>query len=172
MIRLQRIGRKNDPAFRILVLEKTSSPKAGSYTDLLGTYNPKTKAFTIAADRLKDWIGKGAQVSPSLWNLLIDKGIIEGKKSADVVSKSNLEKNVAKRAEEEAAAKAAEEAAAAAPAEESAPAETSSEAIEEAAIADADDASSGAEAPEAPAEETPAAQEAPAEEAKAEEPAA
>ncbi|MFZ1987584.1 MAG: 30S ribosomal protein S16 [Minisyncoccia bacterium] len=80
MIRLQRIGRKNDPAFRILVLEKTRSPKAGTYTDLLGTYNPKTKAFTIAADRLKDWMGKGAQVSPSLMNLLIDKGILEGKK--------------------------------------------------------------------------------------------
>ncbi len=165
MIRLQRIGRKNDPAFRILVLEKTSSPKAGSYTDHLGTYNPKTKAFTVAADRLKDWMGKGAQVSPSLWNLLVDKGVVEGKKTADVVSKQNLEKNVAKRAEEAAAAKAAEEeaaAAAAAPAPEAAPAEASSEAIEEAAIAEADEAPAEAAVEEAPIEA------APVEEAKAE----
>lgn len=161
MIRLQRIGRKNDPAFRILVLEKTSSPKAGSYTDLLGTYNPKTKAFTVNADRLKDWMGKGAQVSPSLHNLLIDKGVLEGKKTADVVSKKNLEKNVAKKAEEaaaaaaaEAEAKAAAEAAAAAPVEE---APASSDAIEEAAIAEADEAPAAEEAPvEAPAEEAKA----------------
>lgn len=168
MIRLQRIGRKNDPAFRVLVLEKTRSPKAGSYTDLLGTYNPKTKAFTIAADRLKDWMGKGAQVSPTLHNLLVNKGVLEGKKTAAVVSKSNLEKNVAKRAEEaaaasaaaaeaEAAAKAAAEAPVEAPAAEEAA--SSPEAIEEAAIADAEPAPEAGEAPvEAPAkEETPAA---------------
>jgi small subunit ribosomal protein S16 len=80
MIRMQRTGRTNDPAFRIVALEKTSSPKAGKYTDLLGTYNPKTKALTIAADRVKDWMGKGAQLSPSLSNLLINKKVIEGKK--------------------------------------------------------------------------------------------
>ena len=129
MIRMQRIGRKNDPAFRILVLEKTASPKAGTYTDQLGTYNPKTKALTVAADRLKDWMGKGAQLSPSLQNLLIEKKIIEGKKT-QLIAKSKLEKNVAKRAEEAAAAKAKEEEAAAAatapteePTPEAAPAE-------------------------------------------------
>ena len=80
MIRLQRIGRKNDPAFRMVVTEKTASPKAGTYVDLVGTYNPRTKAFTVAGDRIKDWISKGAQLSPSLSNLLISKGVIEGKK--------------------------------------------------------------------------------------------
>lgn len=119
---MQRIGRKNDPAFRILVLEKTSSPKAGTYTDLLGTYNPKTKALTITEDRLKDWMSKGARVSPSLKNLLIEKKVLDGKKE-QLIAKSTLEKNVAKRAEEAAAAKAKEEeAAAAAKAAEEAPA--------------------------------------------------
>lgn len=142
MIRFQRIGRTNDPAFRILVLEKTASPKAGTYTDLLGTYNPKTKALTIAADRLKEWMAKGAQVSPSLMNLLIAKKILEGKKT-QVISKKNLEKNVAKKAEEAAAAQAAAEAAAATPEPEAAPEEAPAEAAAE-------------EAP-APAEEVPAA---------------
>ncbi|HEX7651361.1 MAG TPA: 30S ribosomal protein S16 [Candidatus Paceibacterota bacterium] len=154
MIRMQRIGRTNDPAFRVVVLEKTSSPKAGTYTDLLGTYNPKTKAFTMAEDRLKDWMSKGAQLSPSLSNLLISKKIIEGKKSA-VVSKKNLEKNKAK---EEAAAPAAEAAAPAEAVAEAAPA--AEEAASEAAVAEADvveePAAPAAEAAEAPAE-TPAA---------------
>ncbi|KND49747.1 MAG: ribosomal protein S16 [Parcubacteria bacterium C7867-008] len=80
MIRFQRIGRKNDPAFRMLVLEKASGPKAGKYVDLVGTYNPKTKAVTLQPERIKDWVAKGAQVSPSLMNLLIAKGVFEGKK--------------------------------------------------------------------------------------------
>ncbi len=150
MIRLQRIGRKNDPAFRVLVLEKTASPKAGTYTDLLGTYNPKTKAFTMAEDRLKEWIKKGAQVSPSLNNILVAKGIIEGKK-VQVISKKNLEKNKAKNEEAAAAAVAAEEAA--------------KKAAEEAAAAPEPEAAVEP-APEevvTPAEEAPA--EAPAEEA-------
>lgn len=147
MIRLQRIGRKNDPAFRILVLEKTRSPKAGSYTDLLGTYNPKTKAFTVNGDRLKDWMGKGAQVSPTLMNLLVDKGVIEGKKTADVVSKKNLEKNVAKKAEA-AAAQAAAEAKAV---------EDAKAAVEEAALAEAEPAPEEVVVAETPAAETPAA---------------
>lgn len=92
MIRLQRIGRKNDPAFRMVVTEKTASPTAGKYVDLLGTYNPKTKAFTVAGERVKEWMAKGAQLSPSLQNLLISKGIIEGKKIS-VVSEKKLNKN-------------------------------------------------------------------------------
>ncbi len=92
MIRMQRIGRRNDPAFRILVLPKTSSPKAGTYNDLLGTYNPKTKELTFAKDRFDEWVGKGAQVSDSLMNLLIEKKVVEGKK-VSAVKKKNLEKN-------------------------------------------------------------------------------
>ena len=121
MIRFQRTGRKNDAAFRIAVLEKTAGPKAGKYVDLVGTYNPKTKAATLKPDAIKDWMGKGAQVSPSVHNLLVNQGVVEGAKSAKVVKQSELGKNIAKKkAEEEAAAakaaedaKAAEEAAAA-----------------------------------------------------------
>jgi small subunit ribosomal protein S16 len=130
MIRFQRIGRKNDPAFRMLVLEKTSGPKAGTYVAQVGTYNPRTKEFTADAEAIKGWMQKGAQLSPSLNNLLIRKGIIEGKISAAVVKEKNLTKNVAKKAEEEAAAKAAAEAAAATPAEPT-EAEVAAEAVEE-----------------------------------------
>lgn len=80
MIRYQRIGRKNDPAYRIAVIEKTAGPKAGKYVDLVGTYNPKTKATNLKADSIKAWIAKGAQVSDSVHNLLIKNGVLEGKK--------------------------------------------------------------------------------------------
>ena len=92
MIRFQRIGRKNDPAFRIVVTEKTAGPKAGNYVDLVGTYNPKTKAFTADADRIKDWMQKGAQVSPSLHNLLVTKGLLEGKKVNVLPKKAPIKK--------------------------------------------------------------------------------
>ncbi len=80
MIRYQRIGRKNDPAYRIAVIEKTAGPKAGKYVDLVGTYNPKTKATNLKANSIKAWIAKGAQVSDSVHNLLIKNGVLEGKK--------------------------------------------------------------------------------------------
>lgn len=90
MIRFQRIGRKNDPAFRMAVLEKTAGPKAGKYVELVGSYNPKTKAMTVDGDAIKGWIAKGAQVSPSLKNLLIDKGILEGKKENVLPKKTRI----------------------------------------------------------------------------------
>lgn len=155
MIRFQRIGRKNDASFRMAVLEKTAGPKAGKYVDLVGTYNPKTKQITYKADRIQDWIKKGAQVSPSLKNLLIKNGVLEGSKVA-VISKKNLEKNVAKKKAEEEVAQA--------------------KAAEEAAKAEAAPEAEAPAAEEAPAEEAPVAEAAPeepaAEEAKEEEAAA
>lgn len=156
MIRFQRIGRKNDAAFRIAVLEKTAGPKAGSYVDLVGTYNPKTKATTLKPDAIKDWMNKGAQVSPSVHNLLVSQGVIEGAKTAKVVKQSELGKNIAKK-------KAEEEAAAAKAAEEKAAAEA-----EAAAAAESAPAEDAEPAPEAPAAPEEAAPEAPAEEAPAE----
>jgi small subunit ribosomal protein S16 len=161
MIRFQRIGRRNDPAFRIAVLEKTAGPKAGKYVDLVGTYNPKTKAVTLKPEAIKDWITKGAQVSPSLHNLLVKQGVLEGEKKA-AVSKKNLEKNVEKNKAAEAAAAAA---AAPAPAAEEAPAEEAAEAApasDEIVVAVPDEMEAEveaeaepAEADEATAEETP-----------------
>lgn len=178
MIRFQRIGRKNDPAFRIAVLDKASGPKAGKYVDLVGTYNPKTKAVTLKPEAIKKWMAQGAQVSPSLHNLLVKEGVVEGAKTARVVSQVNLGKNIAKKAAEEkaqaekaaaealkaeeAAAKAAEEAAALvaeAPAEEvvvEAPVEEAP-AQEEITVEAPEEVVAEAEASEeVPAEETPA----------------
>lgn len=146
MIRFQRIGRKNDPSFRMVVLEKASGPKAGKNVEVVGTYNPKTKQFAAEGDRIKHWVSKGAQLSPSLSNLLITKGIIEGKKVNVLPKKSPIKKD-----EPEAAA-----APVAAPVAEAAPA--AEEAVVEAAIAEAEPAPEEEVVAEAPAaEEAPAA---------------
>jgi small subunit ribosomal protein S16 len=94
MIRFQRIGRTNDAAFRIAVLEKERSGKSGRVTDLVGTYNPRSKALTINAEKVKQWIAQGAQPTGSVHNLLIAKGILEGKK-VNVVSKKALKSKAA-----------------------------------------------------------------------------
>lgn len=80
MIRFQRIGRTNDPAFRIVVLEKERAAKAGNIVELLGTYNPRSKALTVNEEQVKYWISKGAKLTDSIHNLFIGKGIVDGKK--------------------------------------------------------------------------------------------
>ncbi len=94
MIRFQRIGRKNDAAFRIVVTEKNSGPKSGKHVDLIGSYNPKTKAVSINTDSVKKWMSQGAQVSPSVHNLFIKEGVLSGKKINVLPKKSPILKEV------------------------------------------------------------------------------
>ncbi len=109
MIRFQRIGRTNAPAFRIVVLEKERAAKAGNIVELLGTYNPRSKALTLDETRVKDWIAKGAQPTDSIRNLLINKSVITGKK-INVLPKKTPQKSEEAIAAEAAAAAAAVEA--------------------------------------------------------------
>lgn len=111
MIRFQRTGRTNDPSFRIAVLEKERAAKAGNIVELLGTYNPKSKALTLNEEQVKAWIAKGAQPTDSIRNLLINKGVIEGKK-VNVLPKKTPQKSDAAIAAEVAAVVAAKAAAA------------------------------------------------------------
>ncbi len=94
MIRFQRIGRTNDPAFRIVVLEKERAAKAGNIVELLGTYNPRSKALTLNEERVKHWISMGAQPTGSIHNLLINKGVIQGKKVNALPKRTPIKKDV------------------------------------------------------------------------------
>lgn len=90
-IRFQRRGRKNDPSFRIIVSEKARSPKAGNPLEVLGSYDPITKEAIINGERVKHWVNNGAELSGTVNNLLISKGIIEGKK-VNVLRKKSIPK--------------------------------------------------------------------------------
>lgn len=85
-IRFQRTGRKNDPAYRLVVTEHTASPKAGKHVASVGSYHPKTKQTLIDGEAVKKWLSYGAKASGTVHNLLISQGIIEGKK-VNVLSK-------------------------------------------------------------------------------------
>lgn len=80
-IKLRRVGKKGEPAFRLIVTDRKKDPW-GDYLESVGFYNPRTtpKTITLNADRIKHWIGLGAQASGTIHNLLIDAKIVSGKK--------------------------------------------------------------------------------------------
>ena len=75
VIRFQRVGRRNDPAFRIVVTEKSSKPKS-SGIEIVGSHHPKTKETHLKNERILYWISKGAKLSPRVHNLLVAHKII------------------------------------------------------------------------------------------------
>ena len=95
VIRFRRVGRKNDPAFRIVATERRSKPHS-SGVEQLGSYHPKTKHTILKSERILYWIGKGAQVSPTVRNLLISKGVLRGKKIGVVRAARKEKEEVAK----------------------------------------------------------------------------
>jgi small subunit ribosomal protein S16 len=187
-IRLARGGAKKRPYYYIVIAD-SHAPRDGKFLERVGTYNPmlprdgEQKRVTLKADRIAEWLGKGAQPTDRVARFLSQDEALAGKvkwtqsnnpnkaqpgKKAQERAAERAQRE-ADRAEAEAAAKveaaeaavrAKEEAAAAAEAAKNAPP------VEEAAP---EAAAEEAQAAEAPAEETPAAEEAPAEAAAEEE---
>jgi len=92
-IRFFRIGKRNQPSFKIVVTDKRNSSTRGRFVEQVGTMNPRTKEKTLKADRIKYWLSVGAKPSPSIHNLFVSEKIIEGKK-IDVHNKPKaLEEN-------------------------------------------------------------------------------
>ena len=79
MIRFQRVGKKNEPTFRVVLTEKHRGPRR-KYLEDLGFYNPRKKTVQLKSERISHWLSKGAQASPSCHNLLVREGVISGSK--------------------------------------------------------------------------------------------
>ncbi len=94
VIRYFRIGKKNQPYFKIVVTDKRRPTRGGRFVEEVGSLDPVKKKKTLNAERIKYWISKGAQPSDSLHNLLISEKIIEGKKR-DVHNKKKVQEGVA-----------------------------------------------------------------------------
>jgi small subunit ribosomal protein S16 len=75
-IRLARIGSKKNPIYRVVVAD-SRSPRDGRFIEIVGRYNPQTQPSTIDldADKIKDWISKGAQPSDSVKRLMKTQGL-------------------------------------------------------------------------------------------------
>ncbi len=81
MIRLARRGKKNKPFFRVVVSEKARD-MFGRALEIVGHYNPvvASKDTKLDKERILYWISKGAQVSPTVHNILVNNKIITEKK--------------------------------------------------------------------------------------------
>lgn len=79
MIKLARRGKKHQPLFRLIVQEKTKDP-FGDFLEDLGFWNPRAKKGDFKAERIQHWISKGAQLTDSVHNLLINQKIVQGLK--------------------------------------------------------------------------------------------
>ena len=81
VIRLSRVGKKKQPTYRVVVQEKQRDPW-GTSVEIIGNYNPRTEPSTLnlKEDRVKHWLERGAQPSPTVHNLLVDIGLVKGPK--------------------------------------------------------------------------------------------
>ena len=79
-IRLQRTGKRHQPQFRVVLAEKQKSASK-KFIEILGTYNPRTKDFVLKnQDRVKYWLGQHVELSPTVQNMLVDKGVLDSEK--------------------------------------------------------------------------------------------
>ena len=169
-IRLTRVGKKKQPAYRIVVAD-SRSPRDGAFLKIIGHYNPLTNPATVVVKEEEAiyWLGKGAQPSETAAKILTRVGVMERAGKAPVRYQG---KEAPPKEKKEAAAKAPEAPAATAPkakakaaTEPAVPAaETAPAAEQEAPVTEA------AETAEAAPEEPPVAEAAETAEAAQEEP--
>ena len=137
-MRLSRGGSKKRPYYKIVV-SNSRAPRDGKYLEQVGTYNPllakdNADRVRLVEDRVRYWLGVGAQPTDRVARML-DKAGIKERAATNNPNKGEPGQKAKDRAEEKAekAREAAEAAAAAAaaPAEE-APAEEAAPAADEA----------------------------------------
>ena len=75
-IRLARVGSKKNPIYRVVVADQRS-PRDGRFIEIVGRYNPQTDPSTISldAEKIQEWIGRGAQPSDSVARMMKATGI-------------------------------------------------------------------------------------------------
>lgn len=80
-IRLSRTGKKKQASYRFVISEKTKDPW-GDSLEILGFYNPRTNPATVnlKKERISYWLSKGAQVSDTVHNILVDHGVLKTEK--------------------------------------------------------------------------------------------
>lgn len=74
-IRLQRLGRKGYPVYRLAVQEAHRHPLSGRVVAYVGSYNPHTKEVKLQNDKIQKYLDNGAQPTPRVVKLLADTDI-------------------------------------------------------------------------------------------------
>ncbi|HUZ92571.1 MAG TPA: 30S ribosomal protein S16 [Candidatus Paceibacterota bacterium] len=88
-IKLQRIGKKHQPSYRLVVAERRSKLGAPPVEDL-GAYDLRTKQLSAKKERVEHWLKTGAQPTASVWNLLVTHKLASGKKIAVKMNKPEV----------------------------------------------------------------------------------
>ena len=91
-IRLFRVGKKNQPFFKIVVIDKRQPPRSGQFIEQVGFYNPLKKEKNLNKERIQYWLSVGAQPSVTIHNLLVSEGILDSKKIPKHSKKKGKEK--------------------------------------------------------------------------------
>jgi small subunit ribosomal protein S16 len=75
-LRLTRVGSKKNPIYRVVVAD-SRAPRDGRFIEIVGRYNPQTDPSTIELDedKIREWLGKGAQPTGTVARLLKVKNI-------------------------------------------------------------------------------------------------
>ena len=95
-IRLQRVGRKGYPVYRLAVQESQRHPSSGRVVAYVGSYNPHTKEATVQAELAQKYLDNGAQPSPRVVRLLKDAGVKLPKWVKETAPKSKTIRNAEK----------------------------------------------------------------------------
>lgn len=116
-IRLQRLGRKALPVYRLAVQEAQRHPSSGRVVAYVGSYNPHTKETTLNKEKIEFYLGSGAQPTPRVVRILSEQKISlpkwvkeAGTKERSVRNPEKLRKNQPKEEAVEAPVEASEEA--------------------------------------------------------------
>lgn len=80
-MRLQRVGRKHEPTFRLVLTDSKNSTKSGRFQEVLGAYDPRKAIDTFNTEKIKALVAQGVGLTGSVNNLLLKHGIIRGKKT-------------------------------------------------------------------------------------------
>ncbi len=118
-IRLQRMGRKGTPIYRIAVQESQRHPSSGRVVAYVGSYNPHTKHVTVDKEKVEKYLSNGAQPTPRVVKLLSAEKVVlpawvvrhDGKKNVATKHAEKLRKNQPKEEKVEEPAEAASESA-------------------------------------------------------------
>lgn len=100
-IRLQRLGRKAYPVYRVAVQEAQRHPSSGRVVAYVGSYNPHTKDANINVEAAQKYLDNGAQPTPRVAKLLKEAGVklpkwvkeFQGDKTKAVKNAEKLRKN-------------------------------------------------------------------------------
>ncbi len=74
-IRLQRLGRKAYPTYRLAVQESQRHPSSGRVVAYVGSYNPHTKQANVQVELAQKYLDNGAQPTPRVVKILADAGV-------------------------------------------------------------------------------------------------